>query len=211
MEKISIEKVSEILQRTSYIKKNEYQVLYTDCAEYYLLSGGQLLLEVTRDGKGFIFDSEKEFTDLMGPGGYQKPTHILEGIDIYKNDEDFLKTSKQSHLQLSKLLGIPVNLLKFTFKSLKLIDEKIKEQKILVKEYLEKLFPVVVQYMGETIIHEKQGQWRLIFNKEYELWEPFVQLPNKRMVNVFIDLYDAVEDYENFTVYGAAFSRLDSF
>jgi hypothetical protein len=212
MERIPIEKIDEILQGTTYIKMDEYQESHSNFLEYYLLSGGKFVIVSKRAGFGFVFDSEKQFIDLKGPGQYDKPTHILEGYDIYRNDEVFFKTSKQSHLKLSELLGIPVNLLNFTFESLKLIDEKIKEQKISVKEYIEKLFPVVVQYIGETIIHEKQGQWHLIFDQECEVWEPFVELTDKRMVNIFLDHYDfAVEHYADFTVYGAAFFRLKGF
>jgi hypothetical protein len=198
------------------LSKNDYKIR-TDLknkldpySDYYELSDGRILMIVLyQSGDGNIFESEQALLNIWHPVSISASSHPLEGL--IKEGADFPDYIDKYKADISAILSIDSALLNFSFDSLKIIDQKMKTKGINTETYLQQLFIPSVSYMGETIKRYKQGRWTMIFISAYNVWEPFIELTDKRKINIFTDLYDyANEDFDNFSIYYTAQLRLDT-
>lgn len=199
----------ELLKSGHPVRRQDLMVNSTDSTDYYLLDDGRLLLDFKSGAEhSALFDSEKEYSDFMEADQGPKSGYLLAGFP--ENEVDFLKLVETSKERLQEIFGIAE--LDYDFKSLKIIDEEMKRKGIPYEQYFNLLYPLLVPFVSQSIIQETKGKWLFIYNKKEKVIEPYISLPNRRDINVFVDLCEeAMEDYEGFSVYETALIRLQGF
>lgn len=191
------------IQKRDDLKLSDY-----DSTEYFLLSNGQLLLDFKDADYSALFDSIHEYSDFINTAAQKGRSHILEGFP--NTEDDFISSIQTSKESLQIILGI--SNLDFSFMSLERIDEALQRLKFTYHQYLSEIFILLVPYVSQTVIKEKNGKWKFKLDKPSNVIEPHILLPDGRLINVFIDLYEeAMEHYDDFSVYSTAYLRLDTF
>lgn len=206
IEKISKQETKKVLTSLLHVKRNDLRLSSTDTTDYYLLEDGRLLVHFQNADFSTFFGSEKEFKRYMGEDDSSGRHYILEGFP--STQDKFIQSVKEAGKRLEDILRI--NELNFSFDSLKRIDEAIPVRQMSYDFYFRNLYSLLVPYVSNTIIVEKKANWYFFYNEEENVAEPFIDLPNGKRINVFIDLYEeALEDFEHFSVYSIALLRLD--
>ncbi len=201
--KISKSRVSDLLKQNP-TKRDDLKLGNGDTTTYYLLDNGVILLCFQDDDFGIVFPSESDLRTFRKQVESQNSSHILKGVFI--SEEFFFQKLCQVENEIGKALGIHPMELNSTFESLNLIDAKLKD--ISIDNYFKKVYSSLICYLGKVIIHDKGGEWKLLWNDG--VLEPYVKLSSTKLVNVFIDLFEfANEDYENFSSFTISQLRLD--
>lgn len=198
---------SEIFKSLNPKRRDDLKISDFDSSEYYQLEDGKILIDL-KDGAphSLLMDSEQEFVNFLRKvSASAKGSYILAGFP--NNSAEFLSLAETASSKLEAILNIKN--LNYSFSSLRLIDKAIKKS-ITYEEYFDNVFYWLVPYVCKCIIAEKNAQWKFIFNEDEDTIEPFLRLPGGSEINVFIDLNEeAMEDFQNFSVYGTAQLRLD--
>lgn len=170
---------------------------------FYELVNGNILLEFYGEKKGVIYESENDLLEWVADIMSQGPKHILSGY--FFDNENVLGFINQSKESLSIIFNVEAAILDFSYKSLEQMDVSFKAIKPSKKTFFETIFQNLVLYIGATLINETAGKWLLKYNRECNIYEPFIEFPNGRVVANFSHIYEfAYEAYKKFSIKEAA-------
>lgn len=205
--------IDRLLAKQDYEIRNDLRRDLFDNGTYYLFpDGGLLWLQYYDQGIAHYYASIEQMQQMRKEAeliGKQPPKHLLSGLIL--EGADFPKATQRYTSELAKLLDISLEQLNGTFESLKLVDTAIKTQRIGFKRYIKSVYPLVLAYCGEVIIHHTGGKWKMEHNALANVWEPRIEFPDGRVVPFFVELFeDAQEDYKNYSIYETAQQRLSN-
>ena len=178
----------------------DFKISKTDTSQYYKTPEGKVLSFLPSAKHVQIFESEEIFIQLvkMIKQKAKGKIHILE---FYKEKVDKIeKIIPSQRAELSHLLNIDLTKLDYSPQSLKKINTAIKNNNILPNIFFDNIYFPTVVYLGETIRVNNSGVW--VVKQEEKFSEIYIQLPDKRLINVFCDLWDeANEHYKSFSIF----------
>ena len=168
----------------------------------YALPEGQIMELDPNEYDGFeyfcyLFDSNEDYEDYKKryEGTFNKS--LLWGLNPY--NEDFPDAIDTLIKFISNSLGIPLELLDKSPKSLNHIDRKL-ERLYSDDFYLDHALAFTA-YLGEVVIHSHGGKWVIQLDDDGQTWLPLIQLSSGKRYDMYFDLYEWFHrDEEEFIV-----------
>jgi hypothetical protein len=119
----------------------------------------------------------------------QGPSHVLSGIWLHGNE--FVENVPELLDNLPSRLGLTRDDLDLSIQSLAKVDMRLQSlgpDACLAPE----LFDPLVAYLGEVIRKHLGGTWRLEFQPDYDIYEPWIVAASGERHTPFMILYEAL-------------------
>ena len=169
-----------------------------DETKLYRQKDGRIMMRL--DGLGIIFRNFehfiREYNRLYKPTD-AKGTHVLQGA--FSEGADFPRNSQRlylealSHFQISTAISDDEVL-----KTLQLRVDALKP--CLGEDLYAKQFKHILIIIGHQIIKRSKGQWKMKYDSESKIWEPWIRLPAGDEIPVFTYLRKEIMEREVITL-----------
>jgi hypothetical protein len=142
----------------------------------HLLADGAALV-LLPDGAGRLWTSRDDLFRRVRRAMDAVETGADEMAQLTPSDESFAAQVPELIARLPGQLGLDVEVLNLTEKSLAAVDTVIRkagQERVLTPD----LFPALVAYVGEVIRVAIAGTWEVRYDDRRRCWEPFVVFPD---------------------------------
>jgi hypothetical protein len=166
--------------------KRDYEAIYINSEDEVLI-----VWKTLTPGKGRLFPTSEHYLETVDDlKTIRKPEHMLEALREY--GEDFPAHIPSLLEKMPALFNLAPESLDFSIESLAHLQSRVKRygyEKSVHAPYL----PSLVAYLGEIIRRKLKGEWRMRYDKTFDIWEPHIVDQQGNVCNSWILLAN-VED-----------------
>jgi hypothetical protein len=173
---VSRGKVRALLAKEQWVRDERISSLTSSNA--YVHADGRLLLvfhEGDEDRAAFaatLWQSKEWFLEELNKASSEDSRHIL--AERLPQGEKFPSKVNELIDELAAELNLPKASLDYSIGSIDLVDATVRKNYVAFERMSPPLFPRLMAYVGETILHAAGGRWEMRPASTAGIWEPWV-------------------------------------
>ena len=197
---VGLTEAKDFIKSGNRIENLAYRLLILGRGSELYTNEGLLLVYNKQKKEFLLFDDSFDYEEFRS---WYWEHHILWGLNPYgSNFLIRLDDLFEKIIRLCDELNIQKKRLDFSVDSLEVLDEII-FQTILDDEFYYEYYLSFLAYFGQTIATNSDYNWKMIYDKEYDLWEPMLIDSSDKTISIIVNVHNVLSasntnSYESF-------------